>query len=247
MGNMLEKDLVEPYEAWKTQPSPAATGALLKRVDPIINTAMRSYGSGSGSSPTMRSKAKKLAIEAFDTYDPTRGSMKSHLMGHLQRLHRLAGQEQQIIKLPERVAINKLQVDNASRELEDQLGRQASDQELADYTGLSKARLAYIRQAGKPVAEGNVLRPDDEGSGMYVPGVEQVGLEPQQSTWLEFVYEDLSPRDQYIMERMLGLHGHRKMNVNQLANALQITPGAVSQRLSRIQQQLDKIQDAGLM
>jgi DNA-directed RNA polymerase specialized sigma24 family protein len=241
----LEEEFVEPYEAWKAKPSPVTAGALLKSVDPILKTAMRSYGGGSGASPTLRSQAKQLTIEAFPTYDPQRGSMKSHLMGHLQRLHRLSGQEQQIIRLPERVAMDRIQVDSAVKELEDRFGRPPSEGETADYTGLSRQRLAYIRQADRPVAEGTMLRPTEEGAGMYMPAVEQPTAE--QSTWLEFVYDDLTPTDQFIMERMLAMHGHRKMNVNDIAARLRITPGAVSQRLARIQQKLDKVQDAGLL
>jgi hypothetical protein len=245
MSDMLEKEFSEPYQAWKTKPSPVTTGALLKRVDPILKTAMRSYGGGNQASPTLRSQAKRLAIDAFGTYDPKRGSMKSHLMGHLQRLHRLGGQEQQIIRLPERVAMDRIHVDSAMTELEDRLGRPASEQELADHTGLSMQRLGYIRQADRPLATGTLLRPAEEGAGMYMPAIEQP--EDKQSVWLEFVYDDLNPTDQFVMERMLGMHGHRKMSVNDIAAKLKVTPGAVSQRLARIQQKLDKVQDAGLM
>lgn len=246
MPDMLEKEFAVPYKAWKSQPSPKTTGALLKSVNPIISTAMRSYGGGSSTSPTLRSRAKQLTIDAFGTYDPIRGSMKSHLMGHLQRLHRLSGHEQQIIRLPERVAMDRIQVDTARTELEDSLGRSASDQELADHTGLSKQRLAYIHQAGQPLAEGTLLRPAEEGAGMYMPGVKQLN-DQKQHTWLEFVYDDLTPIDQFIMERMLGMHGQRKQAVNDIAKKLKITSGAVSQRLMRIQLKLDKLQDAGLM
>ena len=240
----LESDLKEPYEAWKQAPDPATTGALLRAVDPIINTAMRTYSGAAGASPTLRSRAKTLSLEAFQNYDPARSSMRNHLLSRLQRLQRYAG-KQQVIPLPEQVALDRQHLSAAEAELEDRLARPPSDSEIADHTGLSLRRLESIRKAARPVAEGTLIRPGgEEGSGMYDPATQS--LAPQKSDpWVELVYDDLGNIDKYILERGLGLHGHAPLPAGDIAKALKLSPGAVSQRMAKIQAMLDQRDELG--
>ena len=63
----LEQDYQPAYDAWKLKPDPTTTGALLKAVNPIIDTAVKTFGGGRKSN-TLRSRAKQLAIGAFGTY-----------------------------------------------------------------------------------------------------------------------------------------------------------------------------------
>lgn len=239
----LEKDLTEPYEAWKAEPTPVTSGALLRAVDPIISTAMRTYSGGAGASPTLRSRARKLALDSFGTYDPHRGSMRNHLLGHLQRLRRYAGQ-QQVIPLPEGVALDRQHLQEAEAELSDKLARPPSDQELADHTGLSMRRLASLRQAAVPLAEGRLTQPGEEGRGGFDPSVQS--LAPHKTDpWVELVYDDLGNIDRYILERSCGLHGHPPTSATNIAKALGISPAAVSQRMQRIQAMLDQRDELG--
>lgn len=238
MAEALEKEFAEPYTQWKANPNPATTGSLLRSVDPVISMALYSYGAPS---PTLRSKAKQLAIESFNSYDPNRGKLRTHMLNHMKRLYRTTGQEQQIIRTPERVSMNRLEVSRATAELEEQLGRAPSDQELADHTGLSKQRLANIGQYSRPISTGTLASASemDDAGEMAVEPV----YEPKQHVWLDFVYDDLPPTDQYIMERVLGMHGHRKQGLAPIARQLRLSTGAISQRLARIQMKLDKLQD----
>src|SRR5690606_29943577 len=96
----LEPEFHAAYTAWKTNNTPQSRGELLKAVSPVLQTAIYSYGDGE--SPALKARAKLLALEAFNTYDPTRGSLKTHLLSQLQRLRRISAQQQQTIRVPER-------------------------------------------------------------------------------------------------------------------------------------------------
>jgi hypothetical protein len=242
----LEPQYREAFDTWKRLPSPQSSGQLLKTVKPVINTALRTYG-GTSFSPTLRTRAKKLSLEAFNSYDPHKGSMKTHLMSNLQRLRRIQAKSQQIISMPERVAMDRLRTDDAGLELEETLGRPPSDSELADFTGLSTKRLAHIRQAQQPVAEGTLMQPTADGAGMFSPASTIPGQTTGSDAWVEFVYGDLNPTDQFVMERAMGLHGHQTIPAQQIAKHLGITPGAISQRMSRIQQLLDQRDEFGVL
>lgn len=226
------------FTTWRGAPTPANGGLLLKQLDPVIKTALTSYGGGAAGSPTLRGRAKRLALDAAKTYDPNRGSLQTHVMSHLRRLHRVGGREQQIISVPERLMLASQQLGAAETELTDRHGRLPSTRELADHTGLSLKRIAQIRSMKAPVAEGSYLQryATDENFEMpasVVPG--QAGQE-----WEELVYQDLDPIDQTIMEHGLGLHGVQRLGGSEIAKKLGISPSAVSQRTARIQQLLDE-------
>lgn len=234
----LEPELSPAYQTFKMTPTPQSRSALLKEVSPIIDQAMTSYGMGSSASPVLRSRAKLLASSAFDTYDPAKGSLKTHLLGQLRGLQRHAAQSQNIIGVPERVAIQRQQLTETEDLLRDELGRDASDLEIADRTGLSRKRMAYIRGYRPPVAEGSVLQEDDEGNTM-MPQV--TPLKPEEQ-YLDYVYYDLAPSDQLILDYSLGLHGAPKLTPKQVALRMGVTVSAISQRAAKIQRMLDEQQ-----
>jgi len=239
---LLEPEFKEHFDTWKATPNPQTTGNLLKVVDPVIDSALKTYA-GRATSPTLRSKAKLLAVDAFQRYDPSRAKLRTHLMSHLQGLRRASAQESQIISIPERVGLDLHRLRMSENELRDKLGRDPSDMELADHTSLSRKRIEYIRKAQPGLAEG-ALAPEgeaDEGQGIG-PGV--VG--PENNTWVNFIYHDLSPVDQVIMEHTLGLHGKPVLPKQHIAAKLRLSPGAISQRAAKIQEKLDRKDELGV-
>lgn len=243
--NMLESDYQVPYDAWRADPNPANTGVLLKAVDPVLKSAVRAYSGPSARSMNIKSQAKKMANEAFGSYDPAKGTLKSHLMSRLQRLRRVASQQRQIIRVPEQVALDQMRSDAATRELEENLGYPPSDQQLADFTGLSMKRLQYIRGSGRPLAESTINRIGEEGQGGYDPRVRPI--EQNYDVWQEFIYDDIDETNQFIMERVLGMHGHKTTKPSQVAVMLKISPAAVSHRMAQIQKKLDKREELGML
>jgi DNA-directed RNA polymerase specialized sigma subunit len=232
--SLLEPEFSEPYTAWATQPTPENTDVLLKTIHPVLTSAMKNYG-GVGS-PTMLTKAKVLALDAMKRYDPTKAKLRTHLMFQLQGLRRASAKENQILSVPEQVALDLNNLRESENVLRDQLGRDPADSEVADHTGLSLKRLKYIRSMRPSYSQGSFQRPSDEGDDIYQPAVQEKGNVQQ---WHEFVYHDLAPKDQLIMEHTLGLHGKPVLSNQDVAKKLGISPGAVSQRKARIQAKLD--------
>ena len=133
--SLLEPDFEPHYNAWKQTPNPQTSGALLKAVDPVLTSALRSYGGQN--SPTMKSKARIMALDAMGRYDPSRSKLRTHLMSQLQSLRRSSAKESQILSVPEQVGLDLGHLRESENFLKDQLGRDPSDVELADHTGLS--------------------------------------------------------------------------------------------------------------
>lgn len=234
-ADMLESKYREPFTAWKNNPTTTATGALLKAIQPEVDRGIFAHV-GTNPSPTLRSRAKRLAISAIRSYDPTQAKLGTHIVNQLQGLKRITRQQTQILSIPERVALDQGFIEKAKAELEDELGREPNTAELADRTNLSPKRIAYVAKFRYPKSEGSfdsMAAGEDSG---FSPAVNQ----QQSDSWLNFVYSDLDDVSKKIMEWTLGLNGTKKLSNQAIATRLRITPGAVSQRKARIQQLLDQ-------
>jgi DNA-directed RNA polymerase specialized sigma subunit len=233
------EDFPELHKQWLQQQTPALNTQILQRVQPMVDTALSSYV-GQNPSSAMRTRAKLMALKAMHTFDPTRGNIKTHLLSQLQSLRRLSAQEQNIITFPEQIGLDFQKLTEAENALRDRLSRDPSDDELADSTGLSTRRIGKIRRFHKPIAEGSTVietaddYADSGGIASKIPG--QV---TEQEAWMNFVYGDLDPINKLIMDMSLGRNGRRKSSTQEIAQKLNITPGAVSQRAAKIQQMLN--------
>lgn len=241
----LEPDFREPFRAFKASPSPATRGAMLRAVSPVLDAGIKSYG-GASAGPGLRSKARQIAVKAFDTYDPEKAGLKTHLMGHLQGLQRLADQPARGFSVPERVLLDRRRLADAEGELGDLAGGvPPSTQQLADHLGMSMKRIAQVRSYRPGFAEGQIeaMGPqdgEDAGTGPAVVGPDATMAK------LDFIYHDLDPINQSIVEHAFGLHGRPRMRPGQIATALNLTPGAISQRTAKIRAMLDQLDDAAL-
>lgn len=241
--NRLEREYEAPFNAWKATPSPQTAGELLRTLKPVLSTAVKTY-SPNQTSPVLRSRAKSIALDALNSYDPAKASLRTHMMQHLQRLRRVGGQYGQIIKVPERIVLDRRKLDEAELQLGEELGRPPTDREISDRLGMSAKRLAQVRLAVRPMAAGRFQAAEENDTGA-IPATTELfdNVDP----WIRFVYDDLRPRDQFILERALGLNGQRPMSPLQIAKTLQISPAAVSQRMAYIQSLLDRREEVGLL
>lgn len=242
--SMLEPEWQPHYDAWKANPGPKTNSAMMKAVRPVLDSALRTYG-GSNPSPTLQSKAKILAMQAIERYDPQRAKLRTHLMSHLQGLRRLNAQETQIIGIPERIGLDQHRLRESERELQDKLGRPPSTSELADHTGLSARRIGKIRQVQPGVSEGMTTAISGDSGEEDLPTGPAVVSGEGEKLWQNFIYHDLPPQDQLIMEHTLGLHGKPVLPKQRVAQLLGLSPGAVSQRAARIQERLDQRESIG--
>lgn len=237
----LEPEFHEVYGMWQRNKTPEANDAMLKALNPIIDNAVKTYG-GSDRNPVIRSKAKKIVIDALPNYDPANTKLKTYVFNHLQGLKRFSMQQGQIISIPEQVQLDYVNLKKKEDELREDLGRDPSDNELADATFLSPKRIAYVRNLRMPSSEGTILQPlmNSDSGDFNDPHVVNRASKGDLSAWHSFVYDSLGDTDKVIMEHSFGLNGKKVLSNQQIAAKLGVTPAAISLRKSRIQQELDK-------
>jgi DNA-directed RNA polymerase specialized sigma subunit len=234
MNSYLEDEYKPAYEAWKTDQTPTGNAALLQAIHPIVQKGIQMYG---GDSPLAASRGRLMALDAVRKYDPKRSRLQSHLLNQMQGLRRVSQQQSQVMRVPERVLLENQQLHKHTQKLLDDTGREPTDAELADRMGISLPRIAQIRkfQPGMSSGQAEERNPMSGGAVGQIPGQRDAA-----DLWAEVVYQDLSPMDQSIMERTLGMRGHKKMSNQDLARHLSRSPGAITQRKMKIQQLLDQ-------
>lgn len=226
------------YERWQTNQTPAGMRDLLDAAKPILSKALVSYG---GNDKMLLPRAKRLAINAFRNYDPKKGTkLRTYLYIQLQPLQREYMKRIAPISIPERVQLDQYKLHKAEQEIRDMKGRDPGDDELSEKTGLSAKRIAHIRAFAKGlVSEGQILEPERGGK---LPGTDKVNAE---DIWIEYVHHDLDPIDKKILEWKTGLYGKDILSTNEIARRLKITPGAVSQRASKIAMKIEEGRNGG--
>ena len=221
----------ELYDRWLAEPTPKNVEPLLATLKPTIDSALHSYVGGDPE--RFRPRAELLAVQAMKTYDPRKGTqLKSHVYTSLQRLNREKADRSQLIHIPENVSLERNTIQKAVSEFEADHGRSPSQSELADKTGISVKRMTKISQYKNQAMESQFL--SDKGDSMYpnTPGDDQ-------RIWIDYVYNELDPVDQKILEWSTGYGGTKPIPKKEMAKRLRISAPAVSARINRIVKKLE--------
>lgn len=218
------------YDSWKLDPSPVNMGGVLKELDPIITSEISRYSGG----PVLKTKAKALTINAVKSYDPDRGAnLKSWVVTQLQPLSRYR-QNLQPLRVPEVAGRKAAELNRMQKELGETSGRNPTDIELADYSGVSVKRINQLRDMSKAVTTESAMASasgDNEGPGA-LPGVSDSGHTISDSA--EEIYKGLDDRAKFIYDASTGGHGKPVMQKTDIAARLGVTPAFISQQSEAI-------------
>ena len=229
-GLLVEPEYYPAYSEYMRNQTPESASKLVSALAPVIDESLRSYGGSEAQSVTARARAKRLALEAIKRYDPARAKLRTHLLSHLRGLRRTVERSTSGIYVPEQWRIDARHVQAHEVDARDELGREPSDAEIADRSGIPLERVRRARQVPGMLA----------GS-QYDGQITHSGMGQQAyDKWVESIYHDLTPVDQVILERSFGLHGKEILPAVNISKMLNLSPGAVSQRKAKIQQMLDE-------
>ena len=168
---------------WQIDPSPQNADEMLGHLTPILDYSVKQFG-GSYSGPSLKSRAKVIALDSLQKYKPDKGPVLPYLKSHLQGLQRFAGQETAAIPVSERNRLTWNYLQRQTNELADELGRDPSDEELSDYVRLPTKKLMAIRRAATSGAS----------EGMYGESF-GIAVQTKDDTWQKFIQVTL-PRNE---------------------------------------------------
>jgi len=239
---MLDPMSTPAYEKWKIEPTPDNLATVMTELDPMINSEIHRYP---GPKPLLRSRARKLALDAVRSYDPAAGAqLRSWVVTQMQPLSRYSNKLKPI-KLPEVAVRQAAEIHRLDRELASEWGHNPTDEELADEAGISVRRIQKLRTMVRPVlSEGSMQVTGDEDSMGLSPGVDA----PRSLSGTEdAVYESLTPRDKQIFDMKTGKHGKQLLSNQEIARRLGVTPALISQRTQAIAMSVQDLSARGML
>jgi len=226
-ANAVDSERVE-MDTWMASPTPETARPILKRLQPTIDGALRSYA---GSKPeAYRVQANLIALDALKTYNPEKGTkLTTHVFNSLQKLHRVRSERENFVHVPENKEMEWARINKARQEFEAENGREPNTRELADMTHLSFQRLEKLQK------ESSIgFKPESTFTSEDKEDVLVGSRRDPREIWASYVYEELDPIDKKIYEWSTGFGGNKQIAKSEMARKLRITPAAVSSRISKI-------------
>ena len=228
VSDVKTKD-IELWRKWKRSQSPEDLQLLLNQMRPVIMREVMKW-SGSMSVSLLEAEGKRLAVEAFQSYDPNQGTaLSTYVAGRLPKLSRMVYANQNTARLSETQALLFHSYNRGRSELTDRHGREPTQMELADHLAWSPKKLTtFQRQVNRKEFIESEDHPD--------------AVEPDDHL-TDFVYHDLTPQQQKIFEYKTGYLGAPRLSGAAICKKLGITQGQLSYQLSQIVAVAEKAQE----
>lgn len=137
----------ELYDQWKNTGSKQHLGQLVNQLSGVIYQEVNRQA-GSLPNSALSAEAKKWAIKAIQSYDPSKGTqLSTHVTNYLQRVRRMNYKYQNAVRLPENMQMQYRQWNATNQELSDQLNREPNDEELSKALGWTKPQVIKYRNS----------------------------------------------------------------------------------------------------
>lgn len=240
--------IMEAWQKWAADPSKENTGYFLKVINPVLQKAVDAYG-GDRANPIHLGYARQIAINAIRQYSPSHNThITTYLWHRLKGLQRKFTQEENITKIPERLVLIKNQMDARVAELTEELGREPSDEEIADDMGISIPLIKRLRNLEKAIPasyEYDIGENSEEGGSFSVvmPHMEQ----KRWNSILMLVYGDLSDKERVLMENLYGMNGKNPVSLSEAAKKAGMSIATASRRFAEIRDRIQSIMNKDMI
>lgn len=228
-----ESDLAA-WHSWKTKPTDANASALLQQVSPLIHKEVNKWA-GTLARPLLETEGKRLAMQAFHSYDPNRGAaLGTHVVNSLQRMSRLSYANQNVARLPENKMLLFHGYHLAHSELADAYGRAPTTDELADHLGWPISKIEDYRRL---IGRKELL----ESGGLFESSSAGLYDDDKQEHLVDFIHHDLTPAQKTIFEHLTGYAGAEQLSNQEIQKKLGLTQGQYSYQKAKLIEHVEKI------
>jgi hypothetical protein len=228
VASYSKKDDIAAWNLWKQTGSRDDLGTLFNRMEPVIQKEVSRWASGPVARPVLNLEAKKISLNAFNTFDPNKAKLNTHLTNNLKGLSRIVYTHTNPARMPEHQVLKLSTFMSSKQSLEEQLGREPTSQEISEELAWSPREVE--RYQGQ-------LRTGYSTSQPLPPGFDRFDAD---KVFLDFVYNDLVDQDKIVFEHTTGYGGKPIVSASELIQKTKMTQGQISHSKRRIRKMVEK-------
>jgi DNA-directed RNA polymerase specialized sigma subunit len=218
VAKLNEEEFLRVFNTWKSTKNPKLLNELINLTSPVWKKAISVFG-GDPSDPLHIAYAKEIVIDGLNKFDPEKAKINTFLWFKLNNLQRKVLKIQNVLNIPERDLQLKNKLELLEEELREKLGRDPSDQELADYAGVTVKRIARLRKGTSPILASSLQMENESGEESHeLPVSIPTEDKKKRDLILDLVHFESTPEQQVLMEYIFGMNGKKQLSVKDAAN-----------------------------
>ncbi len=218
----FDKD-IELWSAYNKSPTKKNLEPLLDNFKGTIQKSVNKWGGGNVAPAVLDIRAKKIAIDSFKSFNPSKSKLNTHLTNNLNGLSRPV-YETQVARMPESRTLKVGTYLSAKEELTTELGRLPTARELSDNL---KWNIKEVQRFRNELRSQYSTDPDLPTP----PGFDSFSSDGGE---LDFIYHDLNNQDRVVFEHTTGYMNSPILSTKQLVKASGLTSGQISHSKRRI-------------
>jgi len=226
----LTKDQeVELWRRWKANPTNENLNPLIKSLNPIIELHVNKMH-GNLPKSALKAQMTKLTIDSLDRYDPEKSQLNTFVYNNAgQKLHRYVYTYQNLGSIPEPRIIQIGTYKRIKSNMEQELGRPPTYDEIADEMKVPPKQLKLLDKE---------LRQD------LIQDINYINIFDSNTSEIDdsiiMLHAELYGTDREVMEYLYGLEGKPSLSNAEIATKLGISQSMVTQIKAKIANRLQK-------
>ena len=224
---------VELYNSWKEGgKKPEDLRPLLSNFRPLIRSRANSWARRADLPPAfVQSEFTDQFINALNTYNPNKGTaLGTWVTTNLRKAQRSITKYQDPLRIQENRYYKLGQWDNAAATLEDQLDREPTTREMAEFLGWSEPEAGRMESEKRKALISSGFEAGDPTS--FVPS--------REAEVLRLIRFELSPEELQVHDYTRGLNGKPQLRPGEIAQALNMSPSKVTRIRNSIAAKIEK-------
>lgn len=198
---------------------------LLQSLQPLVQQTVNKYRTADVSHPALQAHTENKLVEGLNTYNPTKGSLSTHLNWKMRDVGRFVEAHQNFARIPGSRIRSIGAYQKAQAALQTELGRAPTLTELARRSKLPQKQVGLLQRELQPVHLMGLMT-GETGESLSDFGGFTFNADRER---LELIYPELSPQEQLVVDYSLGRAGKPKItSTSELARKMGVTAARIS-------------------
>jgi DNA-directed RNA polymerase specialized sigma subunit len=223
-----KKREIDLWRRWKFSNDQIALEELLASLRPIIKKQSHTWGRSGIPGSVIEGESKRVIMDALNDFDPNlypNVALSTFIISRMKKVNRLVYKHQNVGRISEQRITQIGTYNNVKQYMKDDLGREPSNQELADELSWGVSEVERMERESRK----DLLQSGFE----FEPSVITSDRDKEV---LDFLYFELTHEEQLVYDYLLGKHGKPQMKPVDIARLTGMSPAKVSRIRNRIRE-----------